>query len=513
LFSLSYCKNQPEYVKGLTKFTEVIGKMNLANYIEEAAGNFAERTALIADNQRISYEQLNKSVNAVAHLLQKMGITKGDKIALMLPNIPEFIYCYFAAVKIGAIALPLNTAATTYELSFLLENSDAKMLLAMEIARKRYEEIQVKLTTCRQIVTVDSADPNSPFKKALAAGPFHNPGIAIDPEDPAAIIYTSGLTGKPLGAVLTHRNLYSQSFLMSDVVKISKEDKGLSIIPLFHAFGATVNMIAFLRVGSSIVMMDRFTMDAIFNAIEKEKITYVAAVPRLYLGMMFHEGAAKYNVSSLNICVTGGAPMPPEFMPEFEKKFGVKILEGYGLTEASPCCSFNRIDMAHKPGSIGTVLPDVEIKIIDDKDKEVPRGQIGELIVRGDNVMKGYYKDEAATALVIKNGWLYTGDLGKMDEDDYIFLTGIKKRMIITSGFNVYPQEVENVLNLHPAVQDSRVVGKADLMRGEIVKADIVTKAGATIDDKEIMKHCRIYLSPYKVPREVEFVSELEEKA
>jgi long-chain acyl-CoA synthetase len=262
-----------------------------------------------------------------------------------------------------------------------------------------------------------------------------------------------------------------------------------------------------------VVMMDRFTMDTLFAAIEKEKITYIAAVPRLYLGMMFHEGAAKYDVSSLNICVTGGAPMPPEFMPEFEKKFGVKILEGYGLTEASPCCSFNRSDMAHKPGSIGTTLPDVEIKIINDQGNELPRNQIGELIVRGDNVMKGYYKDDAATALVIKNGWLYTGDLGKMDEDDYIFLTGIKKRMIITSGFNVYPQEVENALNLHPDVQNSRVVGKADLMRGEIVKAEILVKEGATIDDKEIMRHCRIYLSPYKVPREVEFVSKMEGKA
>jgi long-chain acyl-CoA synthetase len=481
--------------------------MNLALYIEEASRTFAERTAIIADNQRISYTELNKSVNAIAHLLAKKGIKKDDKVALMLPNIPEFIYCYFAVVKLGAVAVPLNTAATPYELSFLLENSDTKILLAMEPARKRFEEIQDKLTSCKQIVTVDSTDSNSPFKKALAAGPFHNPGIAIDQEDPAAIIYTSGLTGKPLGAVLTHRNLYSQSFLMSDVVKISKEDKGLSIIPLFHAFGATVNMIAFLRPGASVVMMDRFTMDAIFNAIEKEKITYIAAVPRLYLGMMFHEGAAKYNVSSLRVCVTGGSAMPPEFIPKFEEQFGVKILEGYGLTEASPACSFNHLEKIQKPGSIGTVLPNVEIKIIDEKGKEVPRGQIGELIVRGDNVMKGYYKDDAATALVIKNGWLYTGDLGKMDEDDYIYLTGLKKRMIITSGFNVYPREVENILNLHPAVQESKVVGKADLMRGEIVKAEIVTKEGAAIDDKEIMRHCRVYLSPYKVPREVEFVS------
>ncbi len=485
--------------------------MNLVRLIEEAAQKFAENEAMICGNQRVNYNQLNCSVNAVAYLLQQSGIKKGDKVAVMLPNIPEFVYCYFATVKLGAVVVPLNTFSTAYELSYLLENSDAKALITFEGARKRYEEIKDRLSSCKKCITVDAQDPEAPFKKALAGGPFSNPAIPVDPADPAAMIYTSGLTGKPLGAVLTHHNLYSQSPLINELANITAQDKGLSIIPLFHAFGATTNMISTIRTGCNVVMLDRFTMDTIFSVIAREKISYLLAVPRLFLGMMFFEGAAKYDVRSLSVCVTGGAPMPADFFPVFEKQFGVKLLEGYGLTEAAPVCSFTRVGMAQKPGSIGTAIPGMVIKIVDDNGRELPRGEIGEVIVRGENVMQGYYKDEKATASVIKDGWLYTGDLGKMDADDYIFLTGRKKRMIITSGFNVYPREVENVLNQHPAVQASRVVAKEDLMRGEIVKAEIVKKEGAQADDKEIMKHCRIYLSPYKVPREVEFVTKIAE--
>jgi long-chain acyl-CoA synthetase len=293
-------------------------------------------------------------------------------------------------------------------------------------------------------------------------------------------------------------------------VKRTHEDIGLSLIPLFHSFGSTVNMINVVRTGCSVVMIDRFTMEGLFNVIQKEKITYIAAVPRLYLGMMFYEGAANYDVSSLDVCVTGGAPMPAEFIPAFEEKFSVKIVEGYGLTEASPACSFNMLDRPQKPGSIGMAIPGTNIKIVDEEGREVPRGEIGELVIQGENVMKGYYRNDAATASVIKNGWLYTGDLGKMDDDNYIFLTGLKKRMIITSGFNVYPREIEDVLTLHPAVQNSRVIAKHDLLRGEVVKAEIVKKEGFIIDEKEILRHCRVYLSPYKVPREVEFVQAID---
>jgi long-chain acyl-CoA synthetase len=480
--------------------------MNLALMLEEATKNFANRPVLILEGQRINYDQLNSRVNSIAHFLGQNGIGKGDKVAIMLPNIPEFVYCYFATIKLGAVAVHLNPSSTSHELMYLLENSDSKILITSEVNRKKYEEIQDKLSSCKKIITVDSPDQNAPFNKAISAGPLPATDVQINPEDPAAIIYTSGLTGKPLGAVLTHRNLYSQSHLIQTFVKRTSKDVGLSLIPLFHSFGATVNMINVIRAGCSVVMMDRFTMDGIFNAIQKENITYICAVPRLYLGMMFHEGAAKYDVSSLEVCVTGGAPMPAEFLPGFEKQFNAKIVEGYGLTEASPACSFNMLDRPQKPGSIGMAITGTMIKIVDENGIEVPHGEVGELVVKGDNVMQGYYKDKVATASVIKDGWLYTGDLGKMDDDNYIFLTGLKKRMIITSGFNVYPKEVEDVLNLHPAVKSARVIAKKDLMRGEIVKAEIVKNDGALIDEKEILKYCRIYLSPYKVPREVEFV-------
>jgi long-chain acyl-CoA synthetase len=491
--------------------SEVNKAMNLARLIEDAAQNFADRPALISENQRINYNQLNCSVNAVAHLLKQIGLTKGDKVALMLPNMPEFVYFYFAAAKLGAVIVTLNTSATAHELSYLLENSDARILITTESARKRYEEIKDKLSGCKSLFIVDEGDQNSLLKKVLAEGPFSNLAMEIDPEDPAVMIYASGLTGKPLGAVLTHENLYSQSNLLVSIVKRTSADKGLCLIPLFHAFGATANMIAIMRCGCSVVMMEGLTMSSLFSMIEKEKITYICAVPRLFLGMIYFDDAAKYDLSSLKICITGGSTMPADLIPAFEKQFGVKILEGYGLTEAAPVCSFTRVGMTQKPGSIGTAIPDTCIKIVDEIGRELERGKIGELIVRGKNVMKGYYKDDAATAAIIKDGWLYTGDLAKMDQDNYIFLTGRKKRMVITSGFNVYPREVENILNQHPAVLASRVVPHANLMRGEIVKAQIVKKDGAVVSDKEIIRYCRIYLSAYKVPRKVEFVNKLDE--
>jgi len=449
---------------------------------------------------------MSRAVNAVAGLLGKSGISKGDKIAVMLPNVPEFVYSYFGILKTGAIVVPLNTSSTPYELTHLLNDSDARVLITLSSHVKRYEEARDKLLTCHQVIAIDSLNKNGEFLSGEMAADSQ---ADVKPEDPAVMIYTAGLTGRPFGALLTHHNLYSQALVTQDIVKRTPDDVALSLIPLFHAFGAMANMLLIFRAGASIIMMERLTMESFFSAIEREKISYIAAVPRLFMGMIFDEKASKHDLSSLNLCVTGGAPMPAEFLPVFEKKFGIRLLEGYGLTEASPVCSFNRADKVYKPGSIGTAIEGVDIKIVDDHGRELPRNEIGELIVRGDNVMQGYYKNEAATAAVIKDGWLHTGDLGRMDEDDYIFLTGLKKRMIITSGFNVYPREVETVLNMHPAVQAARALGKEDLMRGEVVKAQIILKDGQSADEKEIIRFCKTYLSNYKVPREVEFVREI----
>ena len=474
--------------------------------LKDSAETQAERPAIIADNRRITYRQLYSAVQSVARSLKKLNMKKGDKVALMLPNSPEFVYCYFAVVQSGAVAVLLNTSSTPSELTYLLNNSDTKILVTVESSERKYREIKDQLKTCHAIYLMDSAEAQNQIDQDFARGDTDAPETVIHRDDPAEIIYTSGLTGKPLGAVLTHGNLCAQLDMIQPIFRRQPDDVGLCLIPLFHSFGATVNMLNVIQAGCSTVMMDRLTMDSLFAAIEREKVSYICAVPRLYIGMVFYEKALKYDVSSLKLCVTGGSAIPAEFIPAFEQKFNARLLEGYGLTEAAPACSFNRIEKVAKHGSIGTALTGIDIKIVDDKDRELPRNQIGEVIVRGDNVMHGYYKDEAATASVLKDGWLYTGDLGKMDEDGYIFLTGRKKRMIITSGFNVYPQEVEAVLKQHPSVIDAKVVSKEDLMRGELVKAQVVLKAGHSPDEKEIIRFAKIYLSPYKVPRDVEFV-------
>jgi len=484
--------------------------VNLALLLEESVQKHADRPVLIADNKRITYRQLHSAVQAVAPSLKNMGMGKGDKVAIMLPNIPEFVYCCFAVFQSGAVAVLLNTSSTPSELCYLLNNSDAKILITQASGEKRYREIKDQLSTCHSIYITDSEENRSVMNQKSTVNENDSRATVINPDDPAMMIYTAGLTGKPLGAVLTHHNLCEELNMIQPIFRREPDDIGLCLIPLFHSFGVTVNMLNVIQAGCSTVMMDRLTMDSLLSTIARERITYIVAVPRLYVGLVLYEKTAKYDLSSLKLCVTGGSAMPPEFIPLFEQKLGVRILEGYGLTEASPACSFNRIELAAKPGSIGTALTGIDIKIVDEAGHELPRNQVGEVIVRGGNVMQGYYKDAAATASVIKDGWLYTGDLGRMDEDNYIFLTGIKKRMIITSGFNVYPREVETVLNLHPAVQDSRVLGKKDLMRGELVTAQIVLRDGFHPDDKEIIRHCKVYLSPYKVPREVEFVATFE---
>lgn len=483
---------------------------NLAVMLKESAARFGQRSALISNAGRMTYRDLERAACALGSHLQSLGLGKDDKIAIMLPNIPEFVIAYFGVQKIGGVAVTLHTQSTSHELLYLLGNSESRCLITQGELAKRFDDIRDSLPLCRHLIATGAEGQPSPFRDIIEKGPFTIDIPELADDDPAAMVYTSGLTGKPHGAVLTHRNLYTQSELLRTVVNSDERDVGLAVIPLFHTFGAIANMISPIRIGAAVVLMERFTLDGIFSTIEKENVTYIAAVPRLFLGMFFHDKAANYSLSSLKVCITGGAAMPVDFIPLFEDKFGVKIMEGYGLTEASPVCSFSRLNMPQKPGSIGIPIPRVEAKIVDDAGRELPRGEVGELVIKGENVMKGYYKEEQATAQVLKDGWLFTGDLARMDADGYIFITGRKKRMIITSGFNVYPKEIEDVINLHPAVQKSLVTGKEDLLRGEIVRAVVVKKPGVQVEERELLKHCRTYLSSYKSPREIAFADSID---
>jgi len=478
--------------------------------LQETTRRYPDNPAVIYEGKQISYENLNQFVEALAHHMQGVGVQKGDKVAIMLANCPEFVISYFAALRLGAVAVTLNVMSTSYELHHLIENCDAKVFITTDNLAKRFQPIRDTLPLCRHLITTTGLNPGSPFDEIIRSGLVMADAPALAGNDAAVMIYTAGLTGKPLGVVLTYNNLATQADLLRTVFNGTKDDRSLAVIPLFHSFGAAVNMLCPIRLGGAVVVMDRFTVEGIFKTIQNEKVTYLTAVPRLFMGMLFSDKLKDYNLSSMRFGITGGSAMPPELFAEFEKHLGMRVLEGYGLTETSPCCIFTMPDNVQKYGSIGTVLPGVEAKVLDDAGCEVPAGVTGELIVRGAVVMPGYYKDEAATAEVIRDGWLHTGDLAYMDEEGYVFLVGVKKRMIITSGFNVYPKELEIILNMHPAVVASKVVGEKDAMRGEIVKALIIKKPGDNADEKEIMQHCRNYLSAYKVPREVVFVESLD---
>jgi len=479
---------------------------NLGKMLEDTRAACPDRVSLLYKGTTVSYADLDRAVNAFGNRMKALGVNKGDRVAIMLPNIPEFIVSYFAILKIGAVAVTINIMSTSHELLYLLDNCDAKVCITVPAAAKRFTEIRERLPRFEHLITTDEIPGNLSIDGSLEneAEEFEMPEITGD--DPAVMIYTAGLTGRPLGAVLTHRNLSTQSVLLQEILYGTPDDRGLALIPLFHSFGATVNMLMIVKLGASVVMIDQFNLESIFRAIDEQKVTYIAAVPRVFLGMLLFEGTNRYDLGSLRFCITGGSAMPPEYIPMFEEKFGVILVQGYGLTEASPVCSVNRIDGVRKPESIGLPIPRIEARVVNGTGAPLPAGEVGELIIRGDNVMRGYYGNEQATVEVIRDGWLHTGDLARLDGEGYIFLEGRKKRMIITNGFNVYPTEVENVLRMHPAVLDAQVVGKEDLMRGEIVKAQVIKKEGASVTEKDITKHCRQYLSSYKSPREVEFV-------
>ncbi len=483
---------------------------NLGKMLAHTCHTYPKRVSLLYKDTTVSYSELDRAVNAFGNRLKALGVTQGDNVAIMLPNIPEFVVSYFAILKLGAVAVTINTMSTPHELLYLLDNCDAKACITVPSSAKRFKEIRERLPRFEHLITTDERPGTLSIQGSLEEEAVELEMPEITGGDPAVMIYTSGLTGKPLGAVLTHGNLSTQSVLLEEVLNGTPDDRGLCLIPLFHSFGAVANMLIILKAGASLVMIDQFNLEAIFRVIDEQKVTYIAAVPRVFLGMLLFEGAEKYDIGSLKFCITGGSAMPPEYIPMFEKKFGVMLAQGYGLTEASPVCSVNRIDGLRKPASIGPPIPGIEAQVLNEAGFRLPAGEVGELVIRGPNVMQGYYRNEQATAEVIRDEWLHTGDLARIDEEGYIFLEGLKKRMIITSGFNVYPTEVENTLMMHPAVSDARVTGKADLMRGEIVKALIIKKQGASVSEKDIMKHCRTYLSSYKSPREVEFVERLD---
>ncbi|HEV2035944.1 MAG TPA: long-chain fatty acid--CoA ligase [Candidatus Dormibacteraeota bacterium] len=489
--------------------------LNLALILRESAKKNPDHPAVILDSYRFTYGQLEALSNQVASTLKAAGLKKGDRVALMLPNVPQFPMAYFGILKAGGIVVPINVLSRAPEVSFFMGDSESRFLIVWEDfaaeAIKGIENLK-GITTYVALKPGSSAPPagTKSFMELMAG----EPKFDIEPtsaDDTATILYTSGTTGKPKGAELTHSNLFMNCHFNSLVFNSTPADVTLCVLPMFHSFGQSSVMNVAIHVGSTLTLVPRFDTDKVLEVIQRDKVTVFPGVPTMFFALLHHPSADKYDTSSLRICVSGGASLPGEVMQAFEKKFGPTILEGYGLSETSPTATFNISAERRKFLSIGIPMFGVELKIFDESDKELPAGKdhVGEIVIRGHNVMKGYWKKPEATAEAFKGGWFHTGDLGYVDEQGYYFIVDRKKEMIIRGGFNVYPREVEEVIYAHPAVAEAAVIGVPDERLGEEVKAVVSLKPGAKATEADIIEFVKERLAAYKYPRTVQFVDTL----
>ncbi len=495
--------------------------LNLAMLLEDSTREVPKRTAVIFEDTELSYEELNATANQVANALVQLGIHRGDAVAISCQNIPYFPIVYYGILKAGAVVVPLNVLLKPREIAYHLQDAGVKAYFCQEgtselpIGEMGFSAFQ-KVDSCTHFyLMTNDHSATSPIKDTKSLGELlqNQPGtfetVITNPDDTAVILYTSGTTGQPKGAELSHSNMLMNARLSDNMYPRADHDVHLITLPLFHSFGQTVQMNAGIYNRATIVLLPRFNPDAALCLMEQKNITIFAGVPTMYWAILNYPGAHTYNLqkiaSTLRLCISGGAPMPAEVMRAFEEKFRVRILEGYGLSETSPIATFNRLDCPSKPGSVGLPMWGVWVRIVDRNEKDVGIDEQGEILIRGHNVMKGYYKRPEATAEVMRNGWFHTGDIGRRDGDRYLYITDRVKDMIIRGGFNVYPREIEEVLMAHPAVSLAAVIGVPDKRHGEEVKAFVILKEGAKISEAELVSWSKENMADYKYPRFIEF--------
>lgn len=494
--------------------------LNLAVLLEESAEKHPAKPALILDERVLDYAGLRSASKKFANALVSLGVEPGDKVAIMLPNIPEYIIAYYGILNMGAVVVPLNGLLQGPEVAYHLDDSDAVAFVAwedsLEAARKGYEEAEY----CKNLIVVDGLDgegtpeefPN--FEELLADQPDEFDVAPTMPDDTAVVIYTSGTTGRPKGAELSHFNLFFNAIYKADnLLKLREDDVGMAVLPLFHIFGQSTVMNAGIYSGNTIAMVPRFKPAAALKTIQDAGVTTFVGVPTMYQYLLRHPDGGDYDISSLRLGISGGDSMPVEVLKNFEEKFGVVILEGYGLSETSPGACFNRSSEERKVGSIGIPFWGVELKVIDEDDEEAPIDEPGELLVRGHNVMKGYYNNPEATEESMKNGWFYTGDVATKDEDGYFFIVDRVKDLVVRGGYNVYPREVEEAIYEHPGVAEVAVIGVPHEELGEEVVAVIAMKEDESASEEEIISFTQERIARYKYPRRVAFVDELPKNA
>lgn len=484
--------------------------LTVCDVLRNTATRVPGRTAVIFRDRHLTYAQLSGAVHRLAGGLSTLGIGHGDRVALMAPNCDAFAICYHGIMRAGASVVPINPMFKAPEIAFILKDSEAKAALVHAALAPTLREAADLAAVEPALLSIGGEVEDALAMEAILDvdhEAFDPPAVA--PGDIAAVLYTSGTTGRPKGAMLSHDNLVFDARASVDHFGFSPDDRILVVLPMFHAFAATVGLVIPACIGASIVALERFTPQGVFDAISDHAVTIFPGVPTMFAALLKAADALQWDFASLRACVSGGAPMPPALMEQFEAKFGVPVCEGDGPTECSPITSVNVLHKPRKPGTVGLPLPGVEVRAVDDHDEPVPCGEIGELVVRGRNVMVGYLNQPEATAEALRGGWFHTGDLGTVDEDGYVAILDRKKDMIIVGGLNVYPREVEDVLYEHPAIQAAAVIGVLAPLRGERVKAVIVRRPGHELSESDVLAHCRGRLANYKLPKLIEFAESL----
>lgn len=496
----------------------------LFQVLEETARKFPDRPALFYEGRTITYRDLAAEVDRLAAGLVKLGIEPGDKVAIWMSNIPQWIAAYFAIAKAGAVVVPMNTRYKTHEVEYILGNAEAKaVFLAQGFLGIDYAgmlgEVRPHLPLLREAITVSGEAPGlRPYAEVLGFGEDRAAQAelarrekGIDPRDCAFILYTSGTTGHPKGAMLSHINMTENARQITEVMRISEKDVFLLAVPFFHCFGCVMGILGAVTWGAAIVPSPVFKADEALRLIGKHKVSVLYGVPTMFVLELEEQRKAiaagqPYDVSSLRTGIMAGAPCPVEVMRGTMEELGCNVCICYGLTEASPVITMTRFEdpLNKRVETVGKALPGIEVRIVDDAHHPLPLGETGELACRGYNVMLGYWKNPQATRLVIDDeGWLYSGDLATLDEEGYVRIVGRKKDMYIVGGFNVYPAEVEEVLFTHPGVQNVSVVGVPDPVMGEVGMAFITPRDGYVVDPQEVVDFCARQIAAFKVPRYV----------
>lgn len=470
--------------------------MNIAQHLEGAARWHPDRPALRFGDRSWTYRELEAQAAALAGGLVRLGLAPGERVGLHLPNWPEFVIAYYALQKVGLVPLSLNAAYRREELEYIIRDAGAAVVITAE-------------PLADHLPPPEAVPSVRHWLRARQLGTLVGPpqrAVERDRDETAAILYTSATTGRPKGVMLTHANLVSNAYATVHHLRMTEEDRGLCALPLFHCFGQNFIMNALVTCGGLLVLQERFVPAEFVEAVRRHRITLFYGVPTMYIVLL--ASAERYDFDSVRIFFSAAASLPADVERRWREVYGRPIHQGYGLTESSPFASYNH-EVAHRPGSVGTPIENVEMKIADESGRELPDGQAGEIWIRGPNVMKGYFGQPEATAEVLREGWLRSGDIGYRDADGYFYIVDRVKDMINVAGFKVFPREVEEVLFRHPAVKEAAVVGMPDPVRGEAVRAFVVLNPGPPVGVEDLRTLCRSALASYKVPERIEFIDAL----